>query len=130
VKDRLTILIESKEIRLLPNSHFGAELALALGLSPDGGDALLRAAEVLLNLERLGLRRLGFHARRRGDVAGGTVHIPAAAPTVFDVSGAGDAVIAALAATLAAGLDPVEGAQLANLAAGIIVAQVGTVLVD
>jgi D-beta-D-heptose 7-phosphate kinase/D-beta-D-heptose 1-phosphate adenosyltransferase len=52
--------------------------------------------------------------------------IPAAARDVFDVSGAGDTVIATLAASLAAGLEPIDAAHLANLAAGVVVAKVGT----
>jgi D-beta-D-heptose 7-phosphate kinase/D-beta-D-heptose 1-phosphate adenosyltransferase len=59
--------------------------------------------------------------------AGGAVHrLPAAAREVYDVSGAGDTVIATLAAALAAGLSLIEAAQLANLAAGIVVGKVGT----
>ena len=55
------------------------------------------------------------------------VHAPAAARQVYDVSGAGDTVIAVIAAVLAAGV-PVESAvQLANVAAGIVVSKVGTV---
>jgi D-beta-D-heptose 7-phosphate kinase/D-beta-D-heptose 1-phosphate adenosyltransferase len=45
---------------------------------------------------------------------------------VFDVSGAGDTVIATIAAGRAAGLDPIDSAHLANLAAGVVVAKVGT----
>jgi D-beta-D-heptose 7-phosphate kinase/D-beta-D-heptose 1-phosphate adenosyltransferase len=45
---------------------------------------------------------------------------------VFDVTGAGDTVIATLATSLAAGKSLVEATQLANLAAGIVVAKVGT----
>lgn len=52
--------------------------------------------------------------------------VPTAARAVFDVSGAGDTVIAALAAALAAGAAPEAAVQLANLAAGVVVAKVGT----
>jgi D-beta-D-heptose 7-phosphate kinase/D-beta-D-heptose 1-phosphate adenosyltransferase len=59
--------------------------------------------------------------------AGGAVHLlPAAAREVYDVSGAGDTVIATLATALAGGLSLIEAAQLANLAAGIVVGKVGT----
>jgi D-beta-D-heptose 7-phosphate kinase/D-beta-D-heptose 1-phosphate adenosyltransferase len=51
---------------------------------------------------------------------------PTRAREVFDVTGAGDTVIATLAASLAAGQSLVEATQLANLAAGIVVAKVGT----
>jgi D-beta-D-heptose 7-phosphate kinase/D-beta-D-heptose 1-phosphate adenosyltransferase len=55
---------------------------------------------------------------------------PAQARQVFDVSGAGDTVIAVLALCLASGLNPETGVQLANVAAGIVVAKVGTVPVE
>jgi len=53
--------------------------------------------------------------------------LPATAKQVFDVSGAGDTVIATLAAGLMHGLNPLESLQLANTAAGIVVGKVGTV---
>ena len=56
-----------------------------------------------------------------------THQIDATAQKVFDVSGAGDTVIATLAASLAHGLSPIESLQLANLAAGVVVGKVGTV---
>ncbi len=52
---------------------------------------------------------------------------PARAREVFDVSGAGDTVIATLAASLAGGLQIETAVELANLAAGIVVSKVGTV---
>jgi D-beta-D-heptose 7-phosphate kinase/D-beta-D-heptose 1-phosphate adenosyltransferase len=57
----------------------------------------------------------------------GIYHSPARAREVFDVSGAGDTVIATLAASLAAGLQIETAVELANLAAGIVVSKVGTV---
>ena len=52
---------------------------------------------------------------------------PAKAREVFDVSGAGDTVIATLAASLAAGLALADAIELANEAAGIVVGKLGTV---
>ncbi len=52
--------------------------------------------------------------------------IPTEAREVFDVSGAGDTVIAAFSAAIAAGSDWREAAMLANAAAGVVVAKVGT----
>lgn len=54
------------------------------------------------------------------------VHIPTEAQEVFDVSGAGDTVVAALALGLACGLDWPDAAALANAAAGIVVGKRGT----
>ncbi len=56
-------------------------------------------------------------------------YLPTAARQVFDVSGAGDTVVAALALGLAAGGDLVEAAHLANVAAGLVVAKRGTATV-
>ena len=60
---------------------------------------------------------------------GEPVHLPALAREVFDVSGAGDTVVAVIAAGLAAGLDTVAAAELANAAAGIVVGKAGTAVV-
>jgi D-beta-D-heptose 7-phosphate kinase/D-beta-D-heptose 1-phosphate adenosyltransferase len=57
----------------------------------------------------------------------GTVsHIPTVARKVFDVTGAGDTVISALALGLAVGMDLKTAALLSNVAAGIVVGEVGT----
>ncbi len=53
------------------------------------------------------------------------LHLAARAREVYDVTGAGDTVIATLAAGLAAGLDPPAATRLANLAAGIVVGKLG-----
>lgn len=57
---------------------------------------------------------------------GGVTHLGAVAREVFDVSGAGDTVVSALAAALAAGARLELAAELANVAAGIVVGKVGT----
>ncbi|MGB4811600.1 MAG: bifunctional D-glycero-beta-D-manno-heptose-7-phosphate kinase/D-glycero-beta-D-manno-heptose 1-phosphate adenylyltransferase HldE [Methylophilaceae bacterium] len=54
-------------------------------------------------------------------------HLPAIAKQVFDVSGAGDTVIATLAAGLMNHLTPLEALELANIAAAVVVGKVGTV---
>ncbi|MDR1701766.1 MAG: D-glycero-beta-D-manno-heptose-7-phosphate kinase [Sporomusaceae bacterium] len=54
------------------------------------------------------------------------VHVPTFAQEVFDVSGAGDTVIATLGAALAGGINFPDAARLSNLAAGIVVAKIGT----
>lgn len=55
------------------------------------------------------------------------VHIPTFAKQVFDVTGAGDTVIAALGLALASGEDLITSCVLANLAAGVVVGKVGCV---
>lgn len=59
-----------------------------------------------------------------------TVHLPTAAQQVFDVSGAGDTAMAALALGLAAGGRIVDAASLANIAAGLAVGKRGTATVS
>jgi rfaE bifunctional protein kinase chain/domain len=59
----------------------------------------------------------------------GMLHEPARAREVYDVSGAGDTVIATLAVMLASGADLPEAVRLANRAAGIVVGKLGTAVV-
>ena len=54
------------------------------------------------------------------------LHLPTRAREVFDVTGAGDTVVATLALALAAGAQPQEAVRLANAAAGIVVGKLGT----
>ncbi|MGB5605860.1 MAG: bifunctional D-glycero-beta-D-manno-heptose-7-phosphate kinase/D-glycero-beta-D-manno-heptose 1-phosphate adenylyltransferase HldE [Gammaproteobacteria bacterium] len=69
----------------------------------------------------------GMSLLRRGE---SELHLPAQAREVFDVTGAGDTVISVLAAALAAGEDLPSATALANLAAGIVVAKLGTASVS
>jgi D-beta-D-heptose 7-phosphate kinase / D-beta-D-heptose 1-phosphate adenosyltransferase len=55
-----------------------------------------------------------------------TQHFPALAEEVFDVSGAGDTVIATFAAAFASGLDEWSAVELSNIAASVVVRRVGT----
>ncbi len=99
----------------------------------DAGDLeqLLSAAEAMVtafDLEFLTatLSEKGIALVRPGN----RLVAPAAARQVFDVSGAGDTVIAVLALCLASGLGAETAVQLANVAAGIVVGKVGTVPVE
>ncbi|MBU0503399.1 MAG: D-glycero-beta-D-manno-heptose-7-phosphate kinase [Candidatus Omnitrophota bacterium] len=58
------------------------------------------------------------------------VHIPTVAQEVFDVSGAGDTVIAAFTLSLCSGAAKVEAARIANYAAGIVVGKLGTAVTN
>jgi D-beta-D-heptose 7-phosphate kinase/D-beta-D-heptose 1-phosphate adenosyltransferase len=57
-------------------------------------------------------------------------HLTASAREVYDVTGAGDTVLAAIAASLAAGFDLRRSAEIANVAAGLVVEKVGTSIVS
>ncbi len=103
------------------------ETAEACGESSKHTEALLAAAGTLR--QKLALKFLAVTRSEAGISLfeeARTTHLPATAKQVFDVSGAGDTVIATLAAGLVAGLNPMEALQLANLAAGIVVGKVGT----
>ena len=80
--------------------------------------AELRPAVLLVTLGELGMLLC-----QRGKKP---FHIPTVAQEVFDVSGAGDTVIATFTLAIAAGASPVEAAILSNHAAGIVVGKVGT----
>lgn len=105
-----------------------AELSLTTGISSREPEALLDAGQKLaaeLELEYLTttMSDKGIAVLRPE----GRFLAPAQARQVFDVSGAGDTVIAALALSLAGSLDIESAVQLANVAAGIVVGKVGTV---
>ena len=110
---------------LTPNKK---ETAEACGVSMNDNQALLAAAKQLKKS-----LSLDFLAVTRGEEGitlleqDGDHHIAATAKQVFDVSGAGDTVIATLAAGLIHGLSAQEALSLANTAAGIVVGKVGTV---
>ncbi|HHY87034.1 MAG TPA: D-glycero-beta-D-manno-heptose-7-phosphate kinase [Verrucomicrobia bacterium] len=80
--------------------------------------AELRPAVLLITLGEQGMLLC-----RRNDEP---VHIPTVAQEVFDVSGAGDTVIAIFTMAIAAGAGALEAAVIANHAAGIVVGKVGT----
>jgi rfaE bifunctional protein kinase chain/domain len=66
----------------------------------------------------------GMVVRRAGSPEG--LHLETAAQEVFDVSGAGDTVTAVYTAALAVGAGPTNAGVLANMAAGIVVSEIGT----
>jgi D-beta-D-heptose 7-phosphate kinase/D-beta-D-heptose 1-phosphate adenosyltransferase len=109
---------------LTPNT---LELSVATGADPNDIEQLLRAGEEFrrkLEVKFLVVTRGEHGISLLSDE--GRAHWPAEARDVFDVSGAGDTVIAVLAAGLSFGLDVCEAIRLANVAAGIVVGKVGT----
>jgi D-beta-D-heptose 7-phosphate kinase/D-beta-D-heptose 1-phosphate adenosyltransferase len=104
------------------------ELADATGLPAGTDDEITAAARNLIDKHGFG----AVLATRSADgmtvvpAKGAVTHLAAEAREVFDVSGAGDTVVAAVAAALAAGIKLDDAAALANVAAGIVVGKVGT----
>jgi D-beta-D-heptose 7-phosphate kinase/D-beta-D-heptose 1-phosphate adenosyltransferase len=78
-------------------------------------------ADILLTRSELGMSYVGFQ--------GDPVHMPTEAREVFDVSGAGDTVVAAFGLSVSAGLGVPQAMRIANLAAGVVVAKHGTAMV-
>jgi rfaE bifunctional protein kinase chain/domain len=117
---------------LTPNRKEAFELANirdeTRNKNPLADENLMRVAERLLNELRpevllITLGELGMLLCQRWQKP---LHIPTVAQEVFDVSGAGDTVIASFTLAIAAGGSPVEAASLSNHAAGIVVGKVGT----
>jgi len=104
------------------------ELAEASGTSVSSAEDAELAARALIDAQSFGavVATLGADGVVLVPADGAVAHLPAEAREVFDVSGAGDTVAAALAAALAVGAELPEAAELANVAAGIVVGKVGT----
>ena len=96
-----------------------------------GDEAQLTAKAQALRAD-LGLEALLLTRSEEGMTlyrADSVLHVPTFAQEVFDVSGAGDTVIATLAAAFGAGLSIEDAVRLANRAAGIVVGKLGTATV-
>lgn len=108
------------------------EASLAAGIEIKDTDSLIAAGEKLL--ANIPVENVLITCGKNGMVLleGGNqpYMIPAKARQVFDVSGAGDTVLAVLGVAVAAGLPLAEGATLANIAAGIVVGKVGTAPIE
>jgi D-beta-D-heptose 7-phosphate kinase/D-beta-D-heptose 1-phosphate adenosyltransferase len=104
------------------------ELALAVGASSNDLGSLLDCGAGMvrdLNLEYLivTMGEKGITILRERE----RTYLPSVAKQVFDVSGAGDTVIATLSLAVRCGVPITDAAQLANIAAGIVVSKQGTV---
>ena len=111
---------------LTPNK---AEFREVAGSWKDENDLTERALKLR---NQLGLEALLITRSEEGMTLyreSGPLHVPAVAREVYDVSGAGDTVIAVLGVMLAAGAGFAEAVQLANKAAGIVVGKLGTAVV-
>ena len=93
--------------------------------SDDGSHDAARIIQQKLGCDAVLITR-GDRGMMLLEAGGQPVYVKTAAREVYDVTGAGDTVIAALAGALAAGATMLEAAALANHAAGIVVGKVGT----
>ncbi|MCM8820722.1 MAG: D-glycero-beta-D-manno-heptose-7-phosphate kinase [Candidatus Omnitrophica bacterium] len=98
----------------------------------------IKEPELLDDIRKLGTRikkrigcehlliTLGKDGMMLFENCGNVIHIPTVAKEVFDVTGAGDTVIAVFTLSLSAGASVIEAAIISNIAAGITVAKLGT----
>ena len=111
-----------------PNKREAAE---ACGIDPALDDVANVAGRMLM--QQFDLQALmvteGEHGMTLFERDGRVTHLDALAHQVFDVTGAGDTVIATLSAAVAAGADLNRAARLANAAAGIVVGNIGTTVI-
>jgi D-beta-D-heptose 7-phosphate kinase/D-beta-D-heptose 1-phosphate adenosyltransferase len=118
-----------KDVTLITPNHYEAQQMSGIHIEDDQS---VRQAGAHL-LEELGCQTVLITQGDKGmtlfEGNGKTTQIPTVARKVFDVSGAGDTVIATLALALAAGLTARQAAVLANLAAGVVVGEIGTAAV-
>ena len=109
-----------------------AELGVAAGARMESDDAIVEACRRLIVRHNVGaiLVTRSRDGMTLVKVDGGVAHLKAEAREVFDVSGAGDTVVATLAAALGKGMDLISAARLANIAAGVAVSKAGTAVVS
>ncbi len=133
-RKKLPVFVDPKEknfhsyspVTLLTPNHLEAERIIHQKCASDqeiekaGKKILSRISAKYLIIKR-GEQGLSVLEKRKK-----TVHIPARAKQVYDVTGAGDTVIAVSSLALLAGASILEASQLANTAAGIVIGKLGT----
>ncbi|MEP4145753.1 MAG: bifunctional D-glycero-beta-D-manno-heptose-7-phosphate kinase/D-glycero-beta-D-manno-heptose 1-phosphate adenylyltransferase HldE [Halioglobus sp.] len=113
---------------LTPNLH---EFEAVVGHCPSESELVERGEKLMteLDLQALLVTR-GEHGMTLLRPGEEELHLPAKAREVFDVTGAGDTVIAVLASAVAAGAELPQAVALANIAASIVVGKLGTATVS
>ncbi len=114
-----------RDVDLVTVNRFEAEAIC--GFAPEGRDEARRAADAIVDSIGCGhvLVTLGGEGAVLRAREGEAVHVPAVQVQVFDPAGAGDTTVAAAHLALCAGAEPLEAAQLAMLAAAVVVRKVG-----
>ncbi len=114
---------------ITPNTR---EASFGSGISISDKKSLLEAGDKLLKKHKFKsvLITRGGDGMSLFERNGKITHIPACAKEVYDVTGAGDTVIAAFTLCYASGAKAIKAAEFANYAAGIVVGEVGTAVVS
>jgi D-glycero-beta-D-manno-heptose-7-phosphate kinase len=110
---------------ITPNHHEALRMSDTEDHSDDGSHDAAKIIQQKLGCDAVLITR-GDRGMMLLEAGGQPVYVETAAREVYDVTGAGDTVIATLAAALASGATMFEAATLANHAAGIVVGKVGT----
>lgn len=110
---------------ITPNHHEALRMSDTEDHSDDGSHDAAKIIQQKLGCDAVLITR-GDRGMMLLEAGGQPVYVGTAAREVYDVTGAGDTVIATLAAALASGASMLEAATLANHAAGIVVGKVGT----
>ncbi len=111
---------------LTPNR---GEFREVVGRWRDDADFARRAQKLLHELDLTALLVTRSEEGMSLFTADNALHIPAEAREVYDVTGAGDTVIATLAVLMAAGANLADAVRIANIAAGVVVGKLGTAVV-
>ena len=110
---------------ITPNHHEALRMSDTEDHSDDGSHDAAKIIQEKLGCDAVLITR-GDRGMMLLEAGGQPVYVETAAREVYDVTGAGDTVIATLAVALASGATMLEAATLANHAAGIVVGKVGT----
>jgi D-beta-D-heptose 7-phosphate kinase / D-beta-D-heptose 1-phosphate adenosyltransferase len=126
---------KSKDFSVYSGAHIltpnMSEFEAAVGHCETTADIERKGLQLVheLNLDALLVTR-GSQGMTLIEKNASVLHIPAQAKEVFDITGAGDTVIAVLSACIAANVNLKDAARLANLAAGIVVGRLGTATIS
>ncbi|MEW5901602.1 MAG: D-glycero-beta-D-manno-heptose-7-phosphate kinase [Acidobacteriota bacterium] len=116
-------------VTLITPNHFEAEKIVGHECHSDSQVEKAGAKIFSLISSRYLIIKRGEHGMTVFEQGRRPIHIPTVAREVFDVTGAGDTVIAAASLALLAGASIEEAASIANAAAGIVVGKIGTAAV-
>ncbi len=121
-----------ENITILTPNHIEAAQIAGLPYVPEDDSILLEVGGRIIS--KLGCEYLLITRGPRGmtlfDKSGFHVHMPTVARKVYDVTGAGDTVVATLSVAIGSGMSVTDAAYLANVAAGYVVGEVGTATIS